>query len=58
MRKALGPTQEQFARFQIPLGALRDWEHGKSETDTCAWAYLKMIVRNPKAVAEELASAP
>src|SRR5579871_5414546 len=34
MRKALGPTQEQFARFQIPLGALRDWEHGKSETDT------------------------
>jgi putative transcriptional regulator len=54
-RRALGLTQEEFAaRFHIPLGTLRDWEQGKSEPDTCARAYLKVIARNPKAVAEAL----
>jgi putative transcriptional regulator len=55
MRKALGLTQEEFsARFHIPLGTLRDWEQGKSEPDTCARAYLRVIARNPKAVTEAL----
>jgi putative transcriptional regulator len=55
MRQALGLTQEEFAaRFHIPLGTLRDWEQGKSEPDTCARAYLKVIARNPKAVTEAL----
>jgi putative transcriptional regulator len=55
MRKALGLTQEEFAtRFHIPLGTLRDWEQGKSEPDTCARAYLKVIARNPNAVTEAL----
>jgi putative transcriptional regulator len=55
MRKALGLTQEEFAAcFHIPLGTLRDWEQGKSEPDTCARAYLKVIARNPKAVTEAL----
>ncbi len=55
MRRALGLTQEEFAaRFHIPLGTLRDWEQGKSEPDTCARAYLKVIARNPTAVAEAL----
>jgi len=59
MRKALGLTQEEFAaHFHIPLGTLRDWEQGKSEPDTCARAYLKVIARNPKAVTEALESAP
>jgi putative transcriptional regulator len=59
MRRALGLTQEEFAaHFHIPLGTLRDWEQGKSEPDTCARAYLKVIARNPKAVAEALESAP
>jgi putative transcriptional regulator len=54
-RRALGLTQEEFAaRFHIPLGTLRDWEQGKSEPDTCARAYLKVIARNPKAVTEAL----
>jgi putative transcriptional regulator len=58
MRKALGLTQEQFAaHFRIPLGTLRDWEQGKSEPDTCARAYLKVIARNPKAVTEALGTA-
>jgi putative transcriptional regulator len=56
MRKALGLTQEEFAaHFHIPLGTLRDWEQGKSEPDGCARAYLKVIARNPKAVADALA---
>jgi putative transcriptional regulator len=55
MRKALGLTQEEFAaHFHIPLGTLRDWEQGKSEPDTCARAYLKVIAKNPKAVTEAL----
>ncbi len=58
MRKALGLTQEEFAaHFHIPLGTLRDWEQGKSEPDTCARAYLKVIARNPKAVTDALESA-
>lgn len=57
MRKALGLTQEEFAaHFHIPLGTLRDWEQGKSEPDTCARAYLKVIARNPKAVTDALGS--
>ena len=57
MRRALGLTQEEFAaHFHIPLGTLRDWEQGKSEPDTCARAYLKVIAKNPKAVTEALES--
>jgi putative transcriptional regulator len=59
MRKAFGLTQEEFAaHFHIPLGTLRDWEQGKSEPDTCARAYLKVIARNPKAVTEALETTP
>ena len=55
IRRALGLTQEEFAaRFHIPLGTLRDWEQGAAEPDTCARAYLTVIARNPKAVAEAL----
>ena len=55
IRRALGLTQEKFAaRFRIPLGTLRDWEQGAAEPDTCARAYLTVIARNPKAVAEAL----
>jgi putative transcriptional regulator len=55
IRRALGLTQEEFAaRFRIPLGTLRDWEQGAAEPDSCARAYLTIIARNPKAVAEAL----
>ena len=59
IRKALGLTQQEFAaRFHIPLGTLRDWEQDKSQPDTCARAYLKVIARNPKAVTKALETAP
>jgi len=58
MRRALGLTQEEFAaHFHIPLGTLRDWEQGKSEPDSCARAYLRVIAKNPRAVMDALESS-
>ena len=55
IRRALGLSQEDFAaRFAIPLGTLRDWEQGRKEPDAAARAYLRVIARNPAAVAEAL----
>ncbi len=59
LRRALGLTQEEFAaRFQIPLGTLRDWEQGKAEPDQSARAYLKAIAGDPVAVEHALHAAP
>jgi putative transcriptional regulator len=38
------------ARFQIPLGTLRDWEQGAAEPDQAARTYLRVIARDPEAV--------
>lgn len=55
LRRALGLTQEEFAaRFQIPLGTLRDWEQGRAEPDQTARAYLKAIAGDPEAVRRAL----
>jgi putative transcriptional regulator len=55
IRRALKLSQEEFAAtFQIPLGTLRDWEQGRKEPDAAARAYLKVIARNPSAVAKAL----
>ena len=59
LRRALGLTQEQFAaRYQIPLGTLRDWEQGRSEPDKPARAYLTVIARDPEAVRRALEEKP
>ncbi len=51
LRRALQLTQQEFAaRYQIPLGTLRDWEQGRSEPDQPARAYLKVIARDPEGV--------
>jgi putative transcriptional regulator len=51
LRRALGFTQEEFAaRYQIPLGTLRDWEQGRTEPDQPTRAYLKVIARDPERV--------
>jgi len=58
IRRALQLSQEEFAaRFQIPLGTLRDWEQGRKVPDAAARAYLVVIGRNPTAVAEALRPA-
>jgi putative transcriptional regulator len=44
-------TQEEFAaRYRIPLGTLRDWEQGRSESDQPARAYLTVIAHDPDGV--------
>jgi putative transcriptional regulator len=55
LRRALGLTQEEFAaRYQIPIGRLRDWEQGRTEPDQPARAYLKVIARDPEGVRRAL----
>ena len=57
LRRALGLTQEEFAaRYQIPLGTLRDWEQGRVEPDQAARSYLKVIAHDPDAVRNALGS--
>jgi putative transcriptional regulator len=59
LRRALGLTQEEFAaRFQIPIGTLRDWEQGRAEPDQPARAYLKVIAADAEAVRRALAATP
>jgi len=58
IRRALGLTQEEFAaRFQMPLGTLRDWEQGVAQPDQTARAYLKAIAGDADAVHHALAVA-
>lgn len=58
-RRRSGLTQEAFAaRYRIPLGTLRDWEQGRREPDAAALAYLRVIEREPEAVARALAEPP
>lgn len=58
IRRALGLTQEEFAaRYQIPLGTLRDWEQGAKEPDQAARAYLRAIAGDPVAVQRALHAA-
>jgi putative transcriptional regulator len=59
IRKRLGLSQEAFARqFEIALGTLRDWEQGIRIPDSTARAYLRVIERNPEAVASALVPTP
>jgi putative transcriptional regulator len=59
LRRALGLTQEEFAaRFQIPLGTLRDWEQGRAEPDQTARAYLRAIAGDAAAVQRALQVVP
>lgn len=58
LRRALRLTQEEFAaRYQIPLGTLRDWEQQRAEPDRPARAYLKAIAGDPEGVRRALQSA-
>ena len=58
LRRALRLTQEEFAaRYQIPLGTLRDWEQQRAEPDQPARAYLKAIAGDPEGVHRALQSA-
>src|SRR5437870_3410770 len=59
LRRALGLTQQEFAaRYQIPLGTLRDWERGRCEPDPPARAYLTVIAHDPEGVRRALQAGP
>jgi len=56
IRERLKLTQEQFAaRFEIPLGTLRDWEQGAGYPDSAARTLLRVIDKDPDAVITALA---
>ena len=58
LRRALGLTQPEFAaRYQIPLGTLRDWEQGRTEPDQPARAYLRVIARDREGARAALAES-
>ena len=58
LRESLSMTQEAFAAaYRIPVGTLRDWEQGRKRPDAPARAYLMVIARNPKVVADLLGEA-
>jgi putative transcriptional regulator len=51
IRKALGLTQEQFARRHgFSVGAVRDWEQGRAMPDQSTRAFLKVIAAEPETV--------
>jgi putative transcriptional regulator len=55
IRHRLHLTQAQFAaRFQVPLGTLRDWEQGVREPDRAAKTLLRVIDHDPEAVVRAL----
>lgn len=55
IRMKLGLSQADFAaRFQIPIGTLRDWEQHRAEPDAAALAYLRVISSEPETVRRAL----
>ncbi len=56
VRKRLDLSQVEFAaRFEIPVGTLRDWEQGRAQPDMPTLAYLRVIASEPEMVARVLA---
>ncbi len=58
MRHKLKLSQDEFAaRFGFTAARIRDWEQGRSKPDGAVRAYLKVIEKNPVAVAKALIAA-
>ena len=58
IRQRLKLSQPEFARrYALPLASLRKWEQGTRRPDAATRAYLTLIARNPRVVAETLAAA-
>jgi putative transcriptional regulator len=55
LRLRLGMTLEEFAaKFHLPLGIITDWERGVHRPDEAAEVLLKVIAKDPEAVARAL----
>src|SRR5260221_2799861 len=58
IRTRLRLSQTEFARrYALPLASLRKWEQGARKPDAATRAYLTLIARNPKIVADTLRAA-
>ena len=58
IRARLRLSQPEFARrYALPLASLRKWEQGARKPDAATRAYLTLIARNPRVVAETLSAA-
>jgi putative transcriptional regulator len=56
-RLKLGKSQEEFAlMIGVSVATLQNWEQGRRRPDGPARALLRVAARNPRAVAEALAS--
>ena len=56
LRKRLGLSQAAFAeRFGFSLDAVQNWEQGRRRPDGAVRAFLRVIAREPDAVARALA---
>ncbi len=57
VRKGLGLTQASFAaKFGFSIAAVRDWEQRRRRPDRSARLLLKLVEREPDAVARVLAA--
>jgi putative transcriptional regulator len=57
IRARLKLSQPEFARrYALPLASLRKWEQGVRKPDAATRAYLTLIARNPKVVADTLSA--
>jgi putative transcriptional regulator len=55
LRRKLGLSQDQFALdYGFTPARVRDWEQGRSKPDGAVRAYLRVIEREPEAVARAL----
>lgn len=56
VRTRLGLSQPDFARrFGLSIGTVRDWEHGRRMPEGAARVLLRVIEREPDAVARAVA---
>jgi putative transcriptional regulator len=55
LRLRLGMTLEEFAaKFHLPLATVTDWEGGVRRPDEAAEVLLKLLAKDPEAVARAL----
>lgn len=58
VRQSTGLSQTQFSTtYEIPLATLKNWEQGRREPDETSLAYLKVIEKMPRLIAQALQGA-
>jgi putative transcriptional regulator len=59
IRRKLGLTQAQLAKkLHVPVATLRDWEHGRGQTDPALQALLRVLDKLPEPALRALDERP